>query len=427
MPPSELAAAPLGNPAKSESAAGQSLADDLRGSAPASCTGVDLAALDASITRCLARRERYTARVRLRGFTGLRRVAACGRVAVTDDGAVYLRGRTGDDCKAGFGGLSTCGSVWACPVCSAKVTVQRVAELDKLLKWNAARGGTVALATFTASHHQGQRLMTLMDHMGGAWRYMTTGRAGKHWRKLRELLGCDGYVRALETTYRDENGWHVHYHLLLLFTGPVSESSIANFADLLFTRWERALQSQGMTASRRHGVDVRLGQGATQSLEKLGEYMSKLTFEAAGGRFKRGRKMSRTAFEILADGLETGLADDLELWLEWERASKGRRQLLYSRGLKARAGIDELTDEEISAAKDEGETLVVLPRKTWREVYPIAVELLEATEAGGIAGAMLWLEDRKLLYEVPETTTDVASGTVRPRGRDRPTSVRRKR
>jgi Replication protein len=426
MPTQELPPASLGNTAKSQSTPGQSLLDDLRSSAPPSCTGADLAALDASIARCLARRERYTARVRLRDFTALRRVAVCGRVAVTDDGAVYLRGRTGDDCKAGFGGLATCGSVWACPVCSAKIAVQRVAELDKLLRWNAARGGSVALATFTASHRQGQRLKTLMDNMGGAWEYMTTGRAGEHWRKLRKLLGSDGYVRALETTYRDENGWHVHYHLLLLFDGPVSESSIANFADLLFTRWERALQSQGMTASRRHGVDVRLGQGATQSLEKLGEYMSKLTFEAAGGRFKRGRKASRTAFEILADGLETGLADDLELWLEWERASKGRRQLLYSRGLKARAGIDDLSDEQIAAAKDEGETLVILPRKTWREVYPVAVELLEATEAGGIAGAMLWLEDRELLYELCETTADVASGTVRPRGRDRPASVKRK-
>jgi hypothetical protein len=139
--------------------------------------------------------------------------------------------------------------------------------------------------------------------------------------------------------------------------------------------------------------------------------------------------MSRTAFEILADGLETGLADDLELWLEWERASKGRRQLLHSQGLKTRVGIDELTDEEIAAAKDEGEgeTLVILPRKTWREVYPIAVELLEAPEAGGIAGQCSGWEDRALLYEVPETTTDVASGTVRPRGRDRPASAPRER
>lgn len=386
MSPSELAAAPLGNSAKSESTAGQSFDQD------------------AALVRSLARRQRYTARVRLRDFTGLLRVAACGRIAVTDDGAVYLRASTGNDHKAGFGGLATCGSVWACPVCSAKVARQRITELDKLLTWNAARGGTAAMATFTASHHLGQRLVTLMDSMGGAWRYMTTGRAGQHWRKLRGLLGIDGYVRALETTWGDENGWHTHYHLLLLFDGPVSESSVTNFTDLLYNLWAKALASQGLTATRRHGVDVRVSSGTTQSLEILGEYLAKMTFEIAGGRFKKGRKKGRTPFEILADGLATGLADDLDLWLEWEKASKGRRQLVWSRGLKARAEIEDFTDEEIAEASDEGETLVVLPRQTWREIWPIAIQLLEATEAGGIAGALLWLEDRDLLYEIPDTS-----------------------
>jgi hypothetical protein len=107
---------------------------------------------------------------------------------------------------------------------------------------------------------------------------------------------------------------------------------------------------------------------------------------------------------VLADGLETGNADDLELWLEWEAASKGRRQLLWSRGLKKRVGIEYLKDEEIAAQKDEGETLLVLPRLSWQQVWPVAVELLDATEQGGIAGAMVWLEGRGILYEIQDTS-----------------------
>jgi hypothetical protein len=76
-------------------------------------------------------------------------------------------------------------------------------------------------------------------------------------------------------------------------------------------------------------------------------------------------------------------------------------------GLKKRAGVEDLTDEEIAAAADEGETLLILPARTWREVYPVAVELLEATEADAIAGAMVWLEmwldHRSLVYEIPCT------------------------
>jgi hypothetical protein len=377
---------------------------DLAVAEPVTTSEVNEVALATSIRRCLARRVRYTARARLGSFTGLRRVAACGRVPVTEDGAVYLRARTGDDRKAGFGGLATCGSVWACPVCSAKVSVERIGELDRLLKWNSERGGSAAMATFTMRHNKGQRLKTLWDGLSGAWRYMTTGRAGVHWRKLRDLLGCDGYVRATEGTFGDANGWHVHIHLLLIFNGPVSPETVQNLTELLYRQWSRGLELQGFSASRRHGVDVRLCHGQGQSLERVADYFSKMTFEAAGGRFKAGRKGGRSPFEVLAEGLDTGNADDLEVWLEWEAASKGRRQLVWSRGLKARAGIEDRTDEEIAAAADEGETLLVLPRSTWREMWPVAVELLETTEDGGIGAAMVWLDERGLFYEVQATS-----------------------
>lgn len=323
---------------------------------------------------------------------------------------MYLRGRTGDDCKAGFGGVFKCGAIWVCPICSAKVARERVGELDKLLTWNTSLGGSAGMVTFTASHHKGQRLKTLLKAMQKAWSRMTTGRAGQHWRNLKELLGVHGYVRALETVYRDQNGWHPHFHLLLLFDGPVAHSAVEGFTDLLYGLWEKALASQGMTASRRHGVNLRLSTGTAESLELLGEYLAKMTFEIAGGRFKSGRKSSakdggeplRTPFEILADGLETGLADDFDLWWEWEEAIKGSRQLLWSRGLKAAAGIKERTDEEIAEAADEGETLLVIPRSSWKKVRLVQVELLEATEAGGVGAAMVWMDERGLFYEVPD-------------------------
>jgi hypothetical protein len=295
--------------------------------------------------------------------------------------------------------------VWACPVCSAKVAVARIGELDRLLRWNAERGGSVAMATFTMSHHKGQRLKTLWNGLSAAWGYMTQGRAAQDgpWKRLRVELGSDGYVRATEVTDGD-NGWHVHIHLLLLFDHEISPMTAACLADQLYKPWARGLELHGFAASRQHGVDVRVCSGTAQSLEMLSDYFNKMSYEAAGGRFKQGRKGGRTAFEILADGLETGNADDLERWLEWEAASKGRRQLVWSRGLKARAGIEDLTDEEIAAQKDEGETLLVLPRLSWQQVWPVAVELLEATEQGGISGAMVWLEDRGISYEIQDTS-----------------------
>jgi hypothetical protein len=292
-------------------------------------------------------------------------------------------------------------------VCSAKIAVTRIAELDKLLAWNAERGGSAAMATFTMSHHKGHRLKSVWDALSGAWQHMTQGRAAQDgpWKQLRvTMLEGDGYVRVVEVTH-GENGWHVHIHLLLLFAREsISKHTAEALASELFKVWSAGLEKHGFTASREYGVDVRVCRGSEQSREMLSDYFQKIAYEAAGGRFKSGRNGGRTPFEILADGLETGLADDLELWLEWEAASKGRRQLLWSRGLKKRVGIEDLDDEEIAAQKDEGETLLVLPRLSWRQVWPVAVELLEAVEQGGVAGAMLWLDDRGISYEVQDTS-----------------------
>jgi hypothetical protein len=39
-------------------------------------------------------------------------------------------------------------------------------RLHRLLRWNAERASAVVMATFTMSHHKGQRLKTLWDGLG---------------------------------------------------------------------------------------------------------------------------------------------------------------------------------------------------------------------------------------------------------------------
>jgi hypothetical protein len=308
-----------------------------------------------------------------------------------EDGEVYLKA---GGSSAGYGGLVTCGSVWACPVCSAKITAQRAVELTKLIEWNAARGGSVGLLTLTMQHHRGQRLRELRRALTTAWRHVTSSRG---WKEAKKDLGLDGYVRAIEATDGD-NGWHLHIHCLLLFDGPVSDAMVDLLADEVWTRWSAGLAKSGMTALRKRAVDVRIGDHA---LETLGKYINKIVFEAVGGRWKKGRKNGRTPFEILADFLATGLMDDYERWAEWEQGSKGMRQLTWSRGLKARVGVDDKTDEEIAEEESEqGETIAVLPARTWRHVYPIADQLLDVTETGGPDAAYAWLDRLGLPYDV---------------------------
>lgn len=312
-----------------------------------------------------------------------------------EDGTVALKLSEGDSGRtAGLGGVQTCGSLWACPVCSAKITGKRTTEVERALAWNANRGGTVALLTLTLRHHSGHRLRQSWDAISGAWRAMTNHRA---WKDARKVLGMDHYIRATEVTH-GENGWHVHLHVLLFFDGPTSREAVEPAVDGMFERWNDALARSGFEASRAHGIDIRFGGDA---LDGLGKYLSKLTYEAVGGRWKSGRKGGRTPFEILHDAIETGLAEDFELWWEWEKASKGRRQLTWSRGLKTAAGVDDVSDEEVAAEDDDGDVIAILPKQTWQQVEPQVENLLEYTEDWGAEGAYRWLDARGLKYRLP--------------------------
>lgn len=337
------------------------------------------------------RAARWDARRRLGPITTLPRLAKCGKVSMIDGGEVLLRA-AGAGGRAGFGGLTTCGSVWACPECSAKISARRASELDQLVIWNADRHGSIALLTLTMQHHSGHRLRALRRGLTGAWRHVTSSRG---WKESTKDLGMDGYVRAIEATH-GENGWHLHIHCLLIFDGPISNEMVQVLADEVWARWSVGLARQGFTAVREHAVDVRVGY---QALEKLAGYINKIVFEAVGGRWKKGRAGGRTPFEILHNGLATGLADDLDLWFEWEQGSKGMRQLTWSRGLKGRVGVDDKSDEEIAAETDNGATIAVLPARTWKIVYPVAEQLLEAAEHGGRDGAYAWLDSRGLPFD----------------------------
>jgi hypothetical protein len=360
------------------------------------------------------RAEKWSALRRLGPITTLPRVSKCKRVSRIEGGEVHARYGQ----KASMAGLVTCGSVWACPVCSAVITAQRATELDKLVRWNAERGGSLALLTLTMRHHKGQSLTELRKGLTAAWRFVVQSRG---WKDAKKVLGMDGYVRAIEVTY-GEHGWHLHIHALLVFAGPLSDADGEFLAGEVWERWSTGLAREGLDAVREHAVDVRRGD---QALETLGRYINKIVFEAVGGRWKKGHAEhgGRTPFQILAEGLATGNADDLETWLAWEQGSKGMRQLVWSQGLKTRVGVDEVSDEDLAEKVEPGATFAVLPRITWLQVYREGAEhLLDATEAGGPEAGRRWLDDRGLEYraveglageDVDDAPTEVVSSRIR--------------
>ena len=92
--------------------------------------------------------------------------------------------------------------------------------------------------------------------------------------------------------------------------------------------------------------------------------------------------------EAMAPPEKTGCIDELPIWWEWEKATKGKRLVIWSRGLRELllGAEPELTDEEIAQAEVGGETVADLSA-IWNLVRAqrgLRTELLEAAERGGL-------------------------------------------
>lgn len=383
-------------------------------------SGLDEARLD-------RRRERYEMRCDLWAVSSLERVRACGRVGVRPEGAVAVRSGAGG---AGYSGVATCGSVWSCPVCASKINRQRADEVAQAIKWWESQGGQVAMVTLTMQHDLGDTLDACWKAADVGWRRVSQGRARQ---EMRDRYGMQHFIRVKETTRGDQFGWHVHLHSLMFLDRRVSVDTAEGLGRFLFTRWERGISSQGMTALQYDrdgnpiGVQVKLVAVGQSGFGALAEYFAKQTapraaesaaLEVTHGLQKSGRKFGdrhRTPFEILRDisgvlDTRTGeiregydpaaLAADVALWQEYERVSKGAQQLTWSNGLKAAAGIGDKTDEEIAEEEVGDRDLIMLPAETFRAIRYVSWSLLDAVEIGGVAAGGRWLDDRGLAYEV---------------------------
>ena len=94
-------------------------------------------------------------------------------------------------------GLETCGNVWLCPGCSAKIHHRRAAELrDALSAWETGCH-SASLVTITVPDDLDDALSKLVDAEWDAWKRVTAGAA---WRRLKRRFGIAGHVIAQEFT-----------------------------------------------------------------------------------------------------------------------------------------------------------------------------------------------------------------------------------
>jgi hypothetical protein len=348
-------------------------------------------------TRQLRRHIRYAQRGVLWRESRLERVRKCGRVPIGDVG---LKVRDG---VAHYAGLASCGSIWACPVCSAKIRNTRALETSSAASRWVLDGNSLYMVTLTFPHDAGMRLAPLMSLVADGFRAVISGRA---WVKLKTRVGIAGQIRAAEVTH-GPNGWHPHLHVLVFIDGDLDAAGLAAMTMHFRSGWERFITGAGYRQpSGQHGVVIRRCYSAAEA----GAYVAKTQDGGAVGNelarsdLKQGRNGHRTPLEILESFRWTGDLADLALWHEYERATYRRQAITWSNGLKARLATEERTDEEIAAEEVGGDVLMVIDADSWRQVTlapGLAAYLLDQAEADGRAGVLAALARHGLDASVP--------------------------
>lgn len=345
--------------------------------------------------------ERRAKRYELRAFlwrnSSVGRCRNCGRTMTGEVVGVRYSEAKG----AGFSGLQTCGSVWVCPVCSAKILARRSLETGLMLLAWENQGGRVALGTLTMRHHQGHSLSALWAALQAAWDRVISSRV---WTKWRKRMGSPGLIKVVEVNI-GPNGWHVHIHFALLVSGEATDGDLTALSGWLTPKWQRAVVANGFDALP-VGQDLAYFGGVDAAVQ-LGEYLSKATAygtsealgrELFGAANKRARGIYSTVpvWRLLEEIKATGDLDQWHRWVEYEKASKGKRQMAVSHGLRDLLGVGpEVTDEEIAAEEAGDRDLVQITRQGWTELLATGsnpAEVLAVMETHGVAGVCRWLE-----------------------------------
>lgn len=278
------------------------------------------------------------------------RVTHCHRSIQGFGVSVY---RVADGSRGRYGGLTTCGSGWTCPVCAPRIAEVRRAELSKALVQHVSRGGRVQLMTLTFPHEADWQIADLLKRFGKARDRFINSRGFKKILGKEGAAQCIGRVTSLEVTH-GVNGWHPHLHILLFVGRVLSEYETddlkKNWVDQLFK--VGLGENSKLTDMMAHALDLRGGEFAADYVAKYGhEEQWGVTSELARNASKHAINEHLTPFGLLAACM-AGDSRAGALFREFAHAFLGKRLLTWTPGLRKLFDLSE--DESDEAAAEAG-------------------------------------------------------------------------
>ena len=293
--------------------------------------------------------RRAVAQEIMSGYRPVKQLLSCGHSLGKVQVWKALESRT-----AHFSKVQTCGNPWLCGVCSPKISVRRGQKAAETLIAASRLGLGVALSTLTLRHTSSQTFTEIFDRLSLLFKRVTAGRFGANFHHQFEIVGS---IRVIETTH-GLNGWHPHIHQLIFFAGL---QNLDEIRAVLLNQWTQSSAKLFKDELSVSAVDVRDGRGAALYVSKMG-----LEAEIVGAPWKQGTGSSATQFQLL-DATEDEISRNLfrefaeAVCRPGEKRARTFRQIVWSRGLAKKLGLDEektdelLANEQIAPARFIGE------------------------------------------------------------------------
>jgi hypothetical protein len=278
--------------------------------------------------------------------------------------------------------------------------------MDRGLLRASELGYGAAMLTLTVRHHKGQSLSELLAEVSAC--RAAIGRSGSFKRAVK-AAGYVGRIIVLEVTY-GSNGWHPHVHMLFLFNRRLSESEQQVIADAAFGAWQAQAVADGFSAplsQAQEWPEVELAGQLDTATAGLSEYWTKAVYELGSAQTKSARSKEGATFWQLLDRWITDRDDaTLRLLHEYETSIAGQKAIYWTKGLKRRLGVAQVTDEELAEEEvgTDEDTILGLPAESWWALNRIEhgpADLLTIAELQGPLAAMEFLEILLIPFDIP--------------------------
>lgn len=338
-----------------------------------------------------------------------------------------------------YGGHIICGSPRACPLCAQKIGDYRAKEIRTAVDAWMASGGLVLFVTPTFPHSAQDSLPDLLTSFKLA---LSIFRKGRPFERIKDELGYSGLIRAMETTWGRENGWHPHSHELWFIRPkgdlraslvqaaresrqffikrgrrpPFPPGALCKIQEKLWERWKNACLKSGLDEpSFQNGIRIEMAENEEQTRSRLAEYLAKSGLELDPSapvwgaddelvrvHSKRGKSGRFTPFDFLREQYNPETTKEekarfRELFSEFVASYRGMAAVFWSPGLKASFQIVEISDQE-SAENHEQPSIKITDIQGY--VWPFVIgindhraQLLNRAAESGLLGVNAFLDD----------------------------------